>query len=84
VNLLQCVLRWLDPSPPAPPDEAAADARHAEAQVETVRILRAALHGRMADKQIREAREELARQKARVATLDVQAEVRGRRALGNE
>lgn len=78
MNLLDCVRRWLDPSPPAPPDVAAADARHAAAQEETVKVLRAALHGRKADKQLREARQELDRQRARVAVLDMRAAVRGR------
>lgn len=80
MRLFRRLCAWLAPSPPVSPADAdAAEVARVEGiQSETARVLRGSLHARTADRKIREAREELARQKARVAVLDMRAAVRGR------
>lgn len=86
MSLLRRLCAWLDPrcADESPDMDAAEAARVAGIQAETARRLQGGLHARKADRSLREAREELDKQKARVAQLDIQAEVRGRRVLGNE
>lgn len=74
---MQRLREWLDPTPPPDP-HAASEARRAERERETVRILKGGIHARLADRQLRAARQELDRQKARLAVLDLRAAVRGR------
>jgi hypothetical protein len=78
VSLLDRLFAWMAPSVRPPDADATEAARIAGIQAETARQLRGGLHARKADRQLREAREELGRAKVRVAALRL-AEVRAQR-----